>query len=154
MNKKYFYLFFFGFFFLPSIKALNIEVKSKHLHLIEVNKQDNTILIKKIKAKIKALEKKRARLKTLKKWSELKEKNYVFEVNKLRSNLEKLGESSIKKLDAGEIIRKLQKQLKFLNNARVNKNAKEIWTKKDDAIYEKKAGKLIDSIIKLRIKKD
>ncbi len=41
-----------------------------------------------------------------------------------------------------------------MNNERVNKNAKQTWPKKDEAIYEKKASKLIDSIIKLRIRKN
>ncbi|AUC83962.1 hypothetical protein CW731_01050 [Polaribacter sp. ALD11] len=154
MNKKYFYLFFFGFFFLPSIKALNMEVTPNYSSFIEYNYQDNRILIKKIKAKLNALEKKRERLMVLKKWSDSNENNYLLKINKLRDSLEELGESSTKKLDADEVIKKLQKQLKFLNNARVNKNAKEIWTIKDDSIYEKKASILIDSIIKLRIKKE
>lgn len=131
-----------------------MEVTPNYSSFIEYNYQDNRILIKKIKAKLNALEKKRERLMVLKKWSDSNENNYLLKINKLRDSLEELGESSTKKLDADEVIKKLQKQLKFLNNARVNKNAKEIWTIKDDSIYEKKASILIDSIIKLRIKKE
>ena len=154
MCKKYFYLFFFGFFFSLSINAMNIEGEISVSNFSDDYNQDKTVLIKKIKAKINALEKRRERLKNLKKWSEAKESKYLLKVQKLTSNLDKLGEKSTKELNVDEIIKKLQKQLKFLNNARVNKNSKEVWTKKDDSIYEKKASVLIDSIIKLRMKKD
>ena len=133
---------------------MNIEGEMSGSSFVDDFNQDKTVLIKKIKAKINALEKRRERLKNLKKWSEAKESKYLLKVQKLTSNLDKLGEKSTKELNVDEIIKKLQKQLKFLNNARVNKNSKEIWTKKDDSIYEKKASVLIDSIIKLRMKKD
>lgn len=133
---------------------MNIEGEISVSNFSDDYNQDKTVLIKKIKAKINALEKRRERLKNLKKWSEAKESKYLLKVQKLTSNLDKLGEKSTKELNVDEIIKKLQKQLKFLNNARVNKNSKEIWTKKDDSIYEKKASVLIDSIIKLRMKKD
>ena len=133
---------------------MNIEGEISVSNFSDDYNQDKTVLIKKIKAKINALEKRRERLKNLKKWSEAKESKYLLKVQKLTSNLDKLGEKSTKELNVDEIIKKLQKQLKFLNNARVNKNSKEVWTKKDDSIYEKKASVLIDSIIKLRMKKD
>jgi DNA repair exonuclease SbcCD ATPase subunit len=136
------------------MNAINIEGEISVSNFSDDYNQDKTVLIKKIKAKINALEKRRERLKNLKKWSEAKESKYMLKVQKLTSNLDKLGEKSTKELNVDEIIKKLQKQLKFLNNARVNKNSKEIWTKKDDSIYEKKASVLIDSIIKLRMKKD
>ena len=136
------------------MNAINIEGEISVSNFSDDYNQDKTVLIKKIKAKINALEKRRERLKNLKKWSEAKESKYLLKVQKLTSNLDKLGEKSTKELNVDEIIKKLQKQLKFLNNARVNKNSKEVWTKKDDSIYEKKASVLIDSIIKLRMKKD
>ena len=132
---------------------MNIEGKMNVVNFADDYNQDKTVLIKKIKAKINALQKRRERLKNLKKWTEAKQSKFLLKVQKLTNNLEKLGEKSTKKLNVDEIIKKLQKQLKFLNNARVNKNSKEVWTKKDDSIYEKKASALIDSIIKLRIKK-
>ncbi|WP_299670828.1 hypothetical protein [uncultured Polaribacter sp.] len=95
----------------------------------------------------------REKLKILKKWSDSKEKSYLLNVENLTKNLEKLGVTTAKKLNIDALIKKLQKELKYLNNSRVNKNAKKTWSKKDNALYEKKAGKLIDSIIQLRMKK-
>ncbi|WP_299061293.1 hypothetical protein [uncultured Polaribacter sp.] len=112
--------------------------------------QDNTVLIKKIKAKIDALSKRRVKLKELKKWSNSQEKKYNLQLSKLNNSLKKLGEESEITLNVEQIVAKLQKQLKYLNNARVNSVAKNKFTQKDDSIYKRKAGKLIDSILRLR----
>ncbi len=112
--------------------------------------QDNTVLIKKIKAKIDALSKRRVKLKELKKWSNSQEKKYNLQLSKLNNSLKKLGEESEITLNVEQIVSKLQKQLKYLNNARVNSVAKNKFTQKDDSIYKRKAGKLIDSILRLR----
>ncbi|MDX6747171.1 hypothetical protein SHK09_10245 [Polaribacter sp. PL03] len=152
MNKKYFYLFFCAFLLSLSLNAINIDVKRVYSSFIEVKHQDKTVMIRKIKAKINALEKQRERLKIINRWSNSKEKSYLLKIDKLKSSLDKLGENSNKNLNVDEIIKKLQKQLKFLNNARVNKNTKNTWSKVDDSIYKKDAAVLLDSIIKLRIK--
>ncbi|SHN05555.1 hypothetical protein [Polaribacter sp. KT 15] len=112
--------------------------------------QDNTVLIKKIKAKINALSKRRDKLKKLKKWSNSQEKKYNLQLSKLNKSLNKFGEESEITLNVEQIVSKLQKQLKYLNNARVNSVAKNKFTQKDDSIYKLKAGKLIDSILRLR----
>ncbi len=112
--------------------------------------QDNTVLIKKIKAKIDALSKRRVKLKELKKWSNSQEKKYNLQLSKLNNSLKKLGEESEITLNVEQIVAKLQKQLKYLNNARVNSVAKNKFTQRDDSIYKRKAGKLIDSILRLR----
>ncbi len=142
------FLFFFGTNSLPAS-----DVFLKEDFKISTFSQDKTILIKKIKAKLNALEMQREKLKILKKWSDSKEKSYLLNVENLTKNLEKLGVTTAKKLNIDALIKKLQKELKYLNNSRVNKNAKKTWSKKDNALYEKKAGKLIDSIIQLRMKK-
>lgn len=154
MSKKYFFLFFFGIFFSVSLTADNLYDENVFLNLKEKILQDNSILIKKIKAKISALSNRRNKLKDLNKWSDFNEKNYLLKVDKLKENLKKLGEKPTKNLTPDEIIKKLQKQLKFLNNARVNKNAKDTFTEENDSVYKQKAGKLIDSIIKLRMTKN
>ncbi len=154
MSKKYFFLFFFGIFFSVSLTANNLYDENVFLNLKEKILQDNSILIKKIKAKISALSNRRNKLKDLNKWSDFNEKNYLLKVDKLKENLKKLGEKPTKNLTPDEIIKKLQKQLKFLNNARVNKNAKDTFTEENDSVYKQKAGKLIDSIIKLRMTKN
>ncbi|MFK8059835.1 MAG: hypothetical protein AB8B78_07065 [Polaribacter sp.] len=147
MNKIFF------FFLLLSLTVFsNTEVVSAQFDVVSFT-QDKTILIKKIKAKINALQNKRKRLIALKKWSNKQDTIYLEKMNNYTLSLEKLGEKSAKKYTNEQLIRKLQKELKYINNARVNKNAKDSWTIKDDSIYEKKAGKLIDSIIKLRMKK-
>tara|TARA_R110002049_G_scaffold67310_1_gene174915 strand:- start:2342 stop:2806 length:465 start_codon:yes stop_codon:yes gene_type:complete len=154
MSKKYFFLFFFGIFFSVSLTANNLYDENVFLNLKEKILQDNSILIKKIKAKISALSNRRNKLKDLNKWSDFNEKNYLLKVHKLKENLKKLGEKPTENLTPDEIIKKLQKQLKFLNNARVNKNAKDTFTEENDSVYKQKAGKLIDSIIKLRMTKN
>ncbi|WP_435416209.1 hypothetical protein [Polaribacter aestuariivivens] len=133
-------------FFITNVDVFSLKKKAT----TTVLKQDNTVLVKKIKARISALKKQRKKLKNLKKWSSVKEKSYVEEIKKLEAGLKKLGYKESNNLSIEEKIKKLQKELKYINNNRVNKNAKNSWTKEDDAIYEKKASKLIDSIIKLR----
>ncbi|TMM28874.1 hypothetical protein FDT66_13295 [Polaribacter aestuariivivens] len=133
-------------FFITNVDIFSLKKKTTTTVLM----QDNTVLVKKIKARISALKKQRKKLKNLKKWSSVKEKSYVEEIKKLEAGLKKLGYKESNNLSVEEKIKKLQKELKYINNNRVNKNAKNSWTKEDDAIYEKKASKLIDSIIKLR----
>ena len=128
--------------------SFKVDDGSKLIKNIEY--QDKTLLIKKTKAKINALIKKRKRLKDLKNWSDTNETNYQRQIEKLNNNLQKLGYTSKTVLSTDEVIKKLQMQLKYLNNKRVNKNASEKFTQKDDSIYKSKAGFLLDSIIRLR----
>ncbi|QOD61624.1 hypothetical protein H9I45_04015 [Polaribacter haliotis] len=145
-------------FFLLFIFATNFSFGAismiENKATIVVLEQDYTVLIKKIKAKIDFLNKQKEKFETAKKWSPAKEKNYLKQVKTLEENLKRLGYNEEKELTVQQKIKKLQKQLKYINNSRVNKNAKDGWTKKDDSIYEKKASKLIDSIIKLRMIKE
>ena len=153
MNKRCFYIFFFGLFFSLSMHGLSVETSQHIVFDIETIDQDKKILIRKLRAKVNALEKRRARLKALDKWTAAKESKYLVKIATFTTNLASLGESTTKILDVEELVRNLQKQLKYLNNARVNKNAKDSWSEKDDALFESKAGILIDSIIKLRMRK-
>ncbi|QTD38485.1 hypothetical protein JL193_04135 [Polaribacter batillariae] len=141
----------FCLLFIFATNATSMVKNRKNTRVVE---QDYTVLIKKIKAKIAFLKEQREKFKTAKKWSLAKEKKYQKQVKTLEKNLERLGYKAGKELTVEEKIKKLQKQLKYINNNRVNKNAKNTWTKKDDSIYEKKASKLIDSIIKLRMIKE
>ncbi|AQS92891.1 hypothetical protein BXQ17_01880 [Polaribacter sp. BM10] len=136
-------------FFLQTATLQANDLFLRHSNSIRVF-QDNTVLIKKIKAKINALSKRRDKLKELKKWSNSQEKKYNLQLSKLNKSLNKLGEEFEITLNVEQIVSKLQKQLKYLNNARVNSVAKNKFTQKDDSIYKRKAGKLIDSILRLR----
>ncbi|WP_298764666.1 hypothetical protein [uncultured Polaribacter sp.] len=133
--------------------AIQAKAVNSVLGVVKFDKvyQDKTILIQKIKAKIKALNEKREKLQSLKKWTPEKEKVYQKQVASYTNSLRKLGVNYIKKLHPDAIIRKLQKELKYINNARINKNAREDGlSDRYDSIYKKKAQILIDSIIKLR----
>ena len=153
MYKKLSYLFFFGFFFTTSINSLPKLIINKGVSFVDGFEQDKRVLIKKIKAKMNALDKKRTRLKAIKKWSEAKETIYLQQLKRLADNLEKLGDTSINVFNIDRVIKKLQKELKFINNARVNANTKGTLTKKYDSIYKNQAGFLLDSIIRLRLRK-
>ena len=151
MNMNFLFSLFFGLFLLTPINAAHFDAQTNRLRITKDFFQDkNTVLIKKIKVRINALKKQRTKLKSLKKWSTAKEETYALKVDKLAKNLEKLREKSPLNLTTDEIVKKLQKQLKYLNNARINKDASDSWTKKDAAIYQQKAAVFIDSIIKLR----
>lgn len=133
--------------------ALQAKAVNSTLEVVKFDKvyQDKTILIQKIKAKIKALNERRDKLQSLKKWTPEKEKVYQNQVASYTNSLRKLGVNYTKKLHPDAIIRKLQKELKYINNARINKNAREDGlSERYDSIYKKKAQILIDSIIKLR----
>lgn len=149
MIKKYLLLVFILFAFSTSA-FFNAD---NSISLYEF-RQDKKALIKKIKAKIIALDKKKAQLKSLRKWTPAKEINYKKQIKKYKANLLKLGYiASEKKINIDETIKKLQKQLKYLNNARVNKNAIDGMSKKYDSMYKHDAGILLDSIMKLRRRK-
>ena len=151
MNKKYLFLLFFGFILTLSAHAKPIDAKTKHLiGAKELFQNKNAVLIKKIKARINALKKQRTKLKSLKKWSVGQEDTFTYKVAQFAKNIEKLKKNQVLSLTTDEIVKKLQKQLKYLNNARINKDARASWTKKDDSLYEQKAAVLIDRIIKLR----
>jgi hypothetical protein len=151
MNTNFLFLLFFGLFLSTPISAIHFDTQTGRFIISNVFFQDkNTVLIKKMKVRISALKKQRTKLKSLKKWSTAKEETYTFRVDKLTKNIEKLGEKSVLNLTTDEIVKKLQKQLKYLNNARINKDASDSWTKKDDSLYQQKAAVFIDSIIKLR----
>jgi hypothetical protein len=151
MNMNLLFLFFFGLLWLTPINAARFDAQTNRFRITKDFFQDkNTVLIKKIKVRINALKKQRIKLKSLKKWSTAQEETYIYKVAKLAENLEKLREKSPLNLTTDEIVKKLQKQLKYLNNARINKDASDSWTKKDAAIYQQKAAVFIDSIIKLR----
>ncbi|QTE22947.1 hypothetical protein [Polaribacter cellanae] len=152
--KLSFKITFFLLFIFASTFSFGAISLTKYKPNVVVLEQDYTILIKKIKAKINFLKKQRKKFKTAKKWSPVQEKSYLKQLTTLKMNLKKLGYNEGKELTIQQKIIKLQKQLKYINNSRVNKNAKSGWTQKDDSIYEKKASKLIDSIIKLRMIKE
>lgn len=151
MFKKHLFLGFILFAF--STNAFFNTQNTDNAMSLSVLIQDNSVLIKKIKAKIAALDKKKEQLKSLRRWTPAKEKNYQKQLKKYNKTLLKLGDKSQEKLDVDQIIKKLQRQLKYLNNARVNKNARDGMSKKYDSMYKHDAGILLDSIMKLRRRK-
>ena len=116
--------------------------------------QDNTVLIRKIKGRIISIKNQREKLKTLKKWTEAREKSYLAQIEKLENGLKKLGYKETIELSVDEKIRKLQKQLKYLNNNKTNQRNSNNWSTKNELIYQKKAGVLIDSIVRLKMGKN
>lgn len=146
---------FLGFlFFSFSIFTMVLRPKEHNSIIFKELCQDNTVLIKKIKAKITALKQKREKLKALRKWTPAKEKTYQKQLKRHAINLEKLGDKPNENLAIDQIIKKLQRQLKYLNNARVNKNTKEGISQQYDSMYKHDAGILLDSIMKLRRSKE
>ena len=115
--------------------------------------QDNTILIRKLKIRIKALRAKKKRLQDIQKWTPKMEEVHKKKIDKYKKSLEKLGIKYTEPLDAGKIIKELQRQLKYLNNYKINEKSKENWSLEREKTHEQKASILIDSIIKLRIKR-
>lgn len=113
--------------------------------------QDKTIIIKKIKNKITSLKKQREDLKKLKRWTPFKEKNYNKQIERLELGLKKIGYKEDVSVSIEKLIKKLQKQLKYLNNDKTNGKATNNWSDKDESTYKEKAGKLIDSVIKLKM---
>ena len=86
--------------------------KSNTFSLVKIT-QDKTVLIKKIKKRIVYLEKQRAKLKELRRWTPAKEKAFIKETGNLKKNLKKLGVQSEKKLDPAAIIKKTTKAAKI-----------------------------------------
>ncbi|WP_298778027.1 hypothetical protein [uncultured Polaribacter sp.] len=116
--------------------------------------QDKTILIKKIKNRIISLKEQRGKLKIIGKWTSVKEKSYLKQVDKLEKGLVKLGYTENERLSVDEKIKKLQKQLKYLNNNKTTQKVRDNWSDKKELDYQNKAGVLIDSVIKLKMFKN
>jgi hypothetical protein len=148
--KFLFNLLFILFFIFKITTLFSFSKSVRGDKIISYTTQDNTILIQKIKAKIKALKKQKQKLKILKKWNSKKEKQFLFKLLKLNNSLEMLGKEPSKELDSAAIIKKLQKKLKVLYNNRVDKKSFNSWTIKDDSILKIKAGKLLLRIVELR----
>ena len=139
--------------FLSINSSFSIEVKKDKENFRLHNFQDKTVLIKKIKNRISSLKSKKEKLVVLKKWSDARESNYVKQIEKLEKGLKKLGYKEVKQLTVKEKIKKLQKELKYLNNNKTSQRNKNNWSLKDEQSYQKKATVFIDSIIKLRMVK-
>jgi hypothetical protein len=150
-SRFYITLFVLMFF---NVSAFSSDVKTNNFLKEETLLQDNTVLIKKIKKRIAALKSQRQRLKTLEKWTDDREKSYLQQVDKLKKGLKKLGYSQESKLSTKEKIKRLQKELKYLNNNKTNQKVRDNWSNKDELAYQKKAGVLIDSVIKLKMVKN
>mgnify|MGYP000274173665 FL=1 len=140
--------------FLSINSSLSFEVKKDKEIFISHNFQDKTILIKKIKNRISSLKSKKEKLVVLKKWSDARERVYVKQIEKLENGLKKLGYKEVRQLTVKEKIKKLQKELKYLNNNKTSERNKNNWSLKDEQSYQKKATVFIDSIIKLRMIKN
>ena len=140
--------------FLSINSSLSFEVKKDKEIFISHNFQDKTVLIKKIKNRISSLKSKKEKLVVLKKWSDARERVYVKQIEKLENGLKKLGYKEVRQLTVKEKIKKLQKELKYLNNNKTSERNKNNWSLKDEQSYQKKATVFIDSIIKLRMIKN
>lgn len=139
------------FLFLNPAFSTDVKIKSESSNL-SFN-QDNSILIQKIKDRITALKEQKEKLKEIDKWTDAKEKAFLHQLKKLENGLKKLGFKEEKILTVDEKITLLQKELKYLNNNKTNQRNSNNWSIENENSYQQKATVLIDSIIKLRMKK-